>query len=128
MIIPVPIRYADFDALNHINHLSYIRYLEEARRQFYETAFGIIKPDEYIFILLNIQCDYLKEIKTFKDLIVYLRVAEIHTKKFILEYEIRDKSKFVYLKGSTTHGYYNGKEIVPLPKDIIDELDKHIQY
>lgn len=123
MLIPVPIRYADFDALNHINHLSYLRYLEEARREFYRVAFNITRPEQYKFVLTDINCKYLKAIKDFKELTVSLEIKDISVKSFSIYYEIFDDIG-IYFKGTTTHRYFVDNKSKDIPISIRNTLEK----
>lgn len=57
----MPMRWADADALNHLNNVSYFRYMEEGRiRMFYEG--NLQQGARYNPVVVHCSCDFKKSI------------------------------------------------------------------
>jgi len=58
--IEVPLRWADMDAMAHLNNTIYFRLMEEARiRWFHEIGFSTL-PTSQAPILAHVSCDFLR--------------------------------------------------------------------
>ncbi len=120
------VRFADVDIMGHVNNAVYLSYFEQARVAFFKkidkldlrymdakSAFG--------FIVAEIGIKFLAPTFVDQVLTVGIRVAEIRTKAFRFEYEIRDKkTKTVAATGFSVQVSYNYKKqkTFPLPYDL----------
>jgi acyl-CoA thioester hydrolase len=86
---PLEIRFADMDALGHVNNAHFLTYFEQARIDYFKTVIGEnINWAETGLILAHIDIDY-KQPVIFGDLvIIYTKCTKIGTKSFELTYSI----------------------------------------
>jgi len=83
--IQIPIRFADMDALGHVNNAIYITYFEIARSAYWAE---IIEWDWKLFgiIIRKSVVDYLKPIILSDDIYAYVRTSKIGNSSFELDY------------------------------------------
>jgi len=55
---PVPVRWRDVDALDHVNHAVFLTYLEEGRDRFYTQVMG----RDCLYVVVRIEIDLKAEI------------------------------------------------------------------
>lgn len=77
--IRLPVRWGDMDALGHVNNAVYFTYDESARIDFFQQ---LIAGDdafwtEHGFILANIGCQFLSQLKPPADIDIGFRVTRI---------------------------------------------------
>ncbi|MFA6944994.1 MAG: thioesterase family protein [Pedobacter sp.] len=82
---PIPIRFADIDALGHVNNAIYLTYFEIARSAYWEE---IIEWDWNSFgiILRRSVVEYLKPIKLEDKINAYVRTSRLGNSSFDLDY------------------------------------------
>jgi acyl-CoA thioester hydrolase len=88
LFVPIDVRFRDLDALEHVNNAVYATYLETARLRYLETV-GIGEPPRPTMMVARLEIDYRKSILYSQRVEVGIRVAELGTKSFSLEYEIK---------------------------------------
>jgi acyl-CoA thioester hydrolase len=86
--VPIDVRFRDLDALGHVNNAVYATYLESARLRYLSTV-GIGEPPRPTMMVARLEIDYRKSILYGQRVEVGIRVAELGTKSFSLEYEIQ---------------------------------------
>lgn len=90
------VRFADVDSMGHVNNAVYLSYFEQARVAFFKTLgqldlrFMDLKS-VFGFIVAEIGIKFLAPTYLDQEIVIAIRVAEIRTKAFRFEYEIRDK-------------------------------------
>ncbi len=90
LVMPLTIRFSDFDSLGHVNNAAFLTYLEEARIHY----FGVVMGDHHIdwqrhgLILARVELDFLKPLTGYHHYFVGVRCARIGHKSFLLHYEI----------------------------------------
>ncbi len=105
------IQYYETDKMGLTHHSNYVRFMEEARIDFFEKlgfpyhefeARGIASP------VVNIHCDFKKP-TTYPDVIsVLVSVKECKKLKFTLSYTMK-KGEMVVCLGESTHCFLNGE-------------------
>ena len=80
----IEIRWRDLDAFNHVNHVVFLTYLEEARIG-YLVPLGAEASD---MILARVEIDFRAPLQRGDELEIGVRPARIGTKSFDLEYEM----------------------------------------
>jgi acyl-CoA thioester hydrolase len=90
--VAVPVRFADLDALGHVNHAAYLTYFEEARSAYYFRLVGRAGVASLAFVVAEACCRYRAPAFYPGDVEVGVRMAEIGEKSFRLEYEARDRA------------------------------------
>jgi acyl-CoA thioester hydrolase len=60
--VAIPIRFADIDALGHVNNAVVLTYMEVARTAFWADRVGQVKLREIDFVLARVEVDYRRPI------------------------------------------------------------------
>lgn len=86
---PVQIRFADLDALEHVNNAKYFTYMETARLQYFRQVMGWSGERSKLGVILaRATCDFKLPL-TLDDVIkVYARITRIGKKSFDFEFAI----------------------------------------
>lgn len=104
---PFEIRWNDLDLLGHVNNVLYLDYFQTGRGKYLITASSSWDWNENMFVIANISCDYIKELRLDADNPhIAVRVAHIGTKSFQIQYAIVSDGKndelIVHATGSST--------------------------
>jgi acyl-CoA thioester hydrolase len=88
----IPIRFADIDALGHVNNAIYLTYFEIARSVYWSE---IIEWDwkSLGIIIRKSEVEYLKPITITDSVIAYVRTSKIGNSSFELEYVLTKNTK-----------------------------------
>jgi len=86
----VKVYFRDLDAMGHVNNAVYLSYLEIARMDFYEAAFGADGFDRFPFILAEVRLKYLSPAHLKETLDIGIRVGEIGRKSYTFDYLVSD--------------------------------------
>ncbi len=82
----IPTRWGEMDALGHINHAMYFRYIEEGRTtwiaRLFEGRDGLWEREG--LILADIQCSYIKQLKHPVTVEVGTRVSKIGRSSMVI--------------------------------------------
>lgn|SRR3989338_7069985 len=115
------VRFSDADAMGHVNNARYLSYFEQARIEYYKRIkkFDLRRGDAanaFDFIVAEIGVKFLTPAYIDETLTVAIRIAELRTKAFRMEYEIRDKkSRRLIATGYSVQVMYNYKKQKTLP-------------
>jgi acyl-CoA thioester hydrolase len=60
--VPLPIRFADIDALGHVNNAVFLTYMEVARTAFWVERVGEVRVQEIDFVLARVEIDYRRPV------------------------------------------------------------------
>ena len=87
LTVPVQLRFADLDPLNHVNNVAYFALMETARVEFLRThakaLFGHV-------VIAHSECDYLGEIRGgTRTVDVEVSVEKVGTTSFTVLHELR---------------------------------------
>lgn len=86
---PIEVRYADIDALQHVNNATYFTYMETARVHYFREVVGWRGGwGSLAFIIARAECDYLLPIEWGDRVRVCLRTSRIGGKSLDFEYAI----------------------------------------
>ncbi|WP_227377749.1 acyl-CoA thioesterase [Haladaptatus halobius] len=84
----IAVRFGDLDTLGHVNNVAYVKYLEEARRGYYDDVVGV--PFETLHtVIAMLQIEYHSEITPNQSVDVGVRVPQLGDSSVPMEYEIR---------------------------------------
>jgi acyl-CoA thioester hydrolase len=115
----VEIRYADLDALAHVNNAKYFTYMETARLRYFSEVLGWSgNRNELGVILAQASCDFKIPLVLNDSARVYLRVSKLGHKSFDFDYIIlRENGRAVAaLAKSVQVAYdYDTGQSIPLP-------------
>lgn len=94
VIVDVVVRWADMDALGHVNSTAYFEYFETVRIAYLERI-GVPPPRldvwDYGFILATNSCRYRAPVTYPDTLSVGARVSALGDDRFLMEYEARSR-------------------------------------
>jgi len=120
----IPVRWGDLDANNHVNNVSYFRYLEEVRVQ-WMVRHGVLS-DEYKPVAVKLGATFLKSIEYPATLLVTLELAAVGRRSISLTHRILDATDhgLCYAEGDAKLVWTDpatGKS-APLPERLLREL------
>lgn len=106
--LPLQVTFRDLDALGHVNNAVYLTYFEHARVAYGLQLVGGAAPTDLAFIVAEATVTYLKPAYYDDQLEVGVRVSEIGTKSFVMEYSVRRVATNEQLaRGRTVQVWYN---------------------
>ena len=122
--IEMDIRWGDLDAFNHVNNTGYLRFIEEARVQWFRSLESDWSNVDCAPILAAIQNNYKKPISWPEKIHVELFCEHIGTKSLKLAHLITSTSdaNVVYADGHTIMVWVSaaGGSTVPLPENVLN--------
>lgn len=126
--IEVYVRFAETDALGHVNNTSYFLYFEESRSKFFKTVFPD-RVNSINFILASIKCDYLGQAFAAQTLKVCTKVKEIGNKSFRINHTLKEiDTEKTIAKGEAVIVCFNFSEqkTVPIPNVLRENLENYL--
>lgn len=84
----IQVRFADMDAMNHVNNAKYLTYIESARISYFREVLGKHMHAAPGFILAKASIDFILPIALHDEITVLTRCSRIGNKSFDLEYQI----------------------------------------
>ena len=115
--VKIQIRYADLDALGHVNNSNYLTYFEIARVHYFNALLG--KDWDWRnegMILANSSLEFLKPLLIQHEAEVKISTLSVGTKSFELYYEI-SVDDVVFCSGKSVIVAFNRlrNETIPIP-------------
>jgi acyl-CoA thioester hydrolase len=92
VVAEVPVRFADTDALGHVNNANYLSFLESSRLEYLKTVLGRVKTEDFGVIVARIEIDYKSPAFHYETMRVGCRVYELGGSSIKMEYRIEDKA------------------------------------
>ncbi len=113
----VVIEFRDIDALGHVNNVVYLSYFEQARIGYSLKLMNGATLKDLAFILAESNVTYLRPVYFGDTVEVGVRVSEIGTKSFVMEYGIRNQHCEFVARGRTVQVWfdYDARRSVPVP-------------
>jgi acyl-CoA thioester hydrolase len=106
--VPIVVSFRDLDALGHVNNAVYLTYLEQARIGYGLQLLGGSDVADLTFILAEATVSYLRPAHFGDELLVGVRVSEIGTKSFVMDYGVQRRSDGELIaRGRTVQVWYN---------------------
>ncbi len=117
---PVELRYADIDALQHVNNVTYFTYMETARVHYFAQVVGWSGGwHDFGVIVARATCDYLLPLVWGDEVRLYLRTARLGHKSFDFEYVLtrqrRDQPPEIAALGMTVQVAYDYSRNTSIP-------------
>jgi acyl-CoA thioester hydrolase len=131
----IEVRFADTDAMGHVNNATYLTYFEIARASFYRDATGSmfgIGPDsgEASLILAEARVTYRSPAFFDELLVVESRVARIGRSSFTMEHRITagesrvGAARLIAVATFVLVSYaYDRDAVIPVPDALVDRLE-----
>jgi acyl-CoA thioester hydrolase len=103
MQVRIQLRWSDFDALRHLNNVSYVEFMQDARFALLESLkLGAEHLVEVGHVVAHNEIDYLKPVgMNTRELIVDVKVVEVGGASYKLAYTFLDDSGIQYAKALT---------------------------
>jgi acyl-CoA thioester hydrolase len=124
----IKVRFADLDAMHHVNNATYLTYLEEARIDYFNSLFNRKKESlDFEAVIARIEIDYIFPIVLGDDIEVYTRISNLGNKSVDVIHTIAIRKDSGLIKAATSVTklvYYNYKSRTTML--IPDEAKKRI--
>lgn len=92
--MPIDVRFADIDALGHVNNATYLTYVEHARTMYVQAVCNWQDDWEQLgMIVARSEVDYRAPIKFGDTVTVYARIGRLGSKSFDMFYVITRQAK-----------------------------------
>ena len=92
LVVDVPVRFSDTDALGHVNNAHYLSFLESARLGYIKDVLGRVKTEDFGVIIARVEIDYKSPAFHFETMRVGCRVYELGGSSIKMDYCIEDKA------------------------------------
>ena len=119
--IPVPLRWSDLDAFNHVNNASYLGYIEEARVRWFKSLSQDWAAETAAPIMAAVTVNYRRPINWPETVRVELFAERIGGKSLTLGHRIvaAGDETTLYCDGHTVLVWVDrGGQSVPLPENV----------
>jgi acyl-CoA thioester hydrolase len=107
--IELPVQFRDIDVMGHVNHATYLQYMETARVELARSLGQVKKGFRSRFILASARCEFKKPITDERRITVTVWVSRIGDRSWDLDYSIHGPRRVEYAVGRTTQVAYNYK-------------------
>lgn len=117
---PVRVRFRDLDAMRHVHHTAPLLYIEEARAAYWRAVAGRETIADIDYVIGEAALRYHAPIHYPDTIDVAVRVSEIGTRSFRMEYELRGSAGELLVSGSTVQVLfdYGAGRSVPIPASL----------
>ena len=125
-ILDIPVRWGDKDAFNHVNNTVFLRYIEEARIQFFdELGDGWLSEDSGP-VVVNINCNFRREIHYPATVRVTTKAYRASEKRLVMEHRLTDADNedVLYSDAEVTALWVDTRVggSIPLPEPVVRAL------
>jgi acyl-CoA thioester hydrolase len=126
LVSEAQVRFADTDALGHVNNAVYLNFLEIARVDYLQKVLGRRDVKDFGVILARVEIDYKSPAFHHETLLVGCKVHELGGSSINMSYRIEDKKtgRLVALAKTVlvTYDYALGK-VVRIPQEARDKME-----
>jgi acyl-CoA thioester hydrolase len=123
----MPIRFADIDALGHVNNAVFLSYMEVARTAFWAERIGEVRVQEIDFVLARVEIDYRRPVLFNDPLACDLWLEKLGRTSFTVGYR--------FLVGDTTVAEARSVQVFvdlatgvpkPMPGDFREKVGEYL--
>jgi acyl-CoA thioester hydrolase len=107
--IQLPVQFRDIDVMGHVNHATYLQYMETARVELARRLGQVKEGFRSSFIVASARAEYKKPIRDERRITVSVWVSRIGDQSWDLDYSIRGPRRAEYAIGRTTQVAYDYK-------------------
>ena len=127
--IEIPVQFRDIDVMGHVNHATYLQYMETARVELARILGQITEGFRSSFILASARCEFKKPITDERRITVTAWVSRIGDRSWDLDYSIHGPRRVEYAVGRTTQVAYDYKtrSAVQVSGKLKRELEKYLE-
>lgn len=120
-------RFAETDALGHINNNTYGLWFEAGREPIFRLFMPELDVKKWKLIMAHSSFDFLKEVFWGKEVTVKTAIAKIGNSSFEIKHAIYQDNKLCTMgKAILIHYDFSSKISVAIPSNLKDELQKHL--
>ena len=114
--------------MGHVNHATYLQYMETARVELARSLGQVRKGFRSSFILASARCEFKKPITDERRITVKVWVSRIGDRSWDLDYSIHRPRRVEYAVGRTTQVAYDYKtrSAVQISGKLKRKLAKHV--
>lgn len=125
--IDIPVRWGDLDAFNHVNNTVFLRFIEEARIQFFDALGEEWLSNKSGPVVVNINCNFRREIRYPATVRVTLSGHQASAKRLMMTHTLTDADHpdRLYADAEATVLWVtkDGAGSIPLPDAVVAALD-----
>ena len=111
------VRFADVDAMGHVNNAVFLTWMEAARTHFMLEQGLAERVDALGMILARAEVDFRSPVRFGEDVEVGVRPSRLGTKSFALEYEVRADGRLAAEGSSVLVAFdYAANEPIAVPE------------
>jgi acyl-CoA thioester hydrolase len=127
--IELPVQFRDIDVMGHVNHATYLQYMETARVELARSLGQVTEGFRSSFILASARCEFKKPITDERRITITVWVSRIGDRSWDLDYSIHGPKGVEYAVGSTTQVAYDYKtrSAVQISRKLKRELEKYLE-
>jgi acyl-CoA thioester hydrolase len=121
----IPVRFADIDALDHVNHAVLLTYCETVRCDWFE-ALGHASMARLPFIIASAHIEYKAQVGKADPVEVAMWTSRLGGKSWDFEYHIRNAAtKAIYAEAKTVQVAYDyaARKTVEIPAELRARLE-----
>ena len=118
--IPMPVRWSDLDAFNHVNNARYLTFLEQARIEWFETIGEDWVTDAYAPVLVSSLLNYKRPIEYPANVFIELFTEKLGNSSVVIGHRILGDDGVLYCDGQVAAVWvdrHTGKP-TPLPPGV----------
>jgi acyl-CoA thioester hydrolase len=126
--VDVQVRFADTDALGHVNNAVYLEYLELARVAWIKKVLGAVESKDMGVILARVEIDYKSPAFHHETLVAGVRVTEMGAASLMMDYRIEDKAtgRLVALAKTVLVGFdYRENKVKRWPDEVREKVEAY---
>ncbi len=127
--IDLPVQFRDIDVMGHVNHATYLQYMETARVELARSLGQVTEGFRSSFILASARCEFKRPIRDERRITVKVWVSRIGDRSWDLDYSIRGPRRAEYAVGRTTQVAYDYKtrSAVQISRKLKRGLEKYLE-
>ena len=92
--VEIPVAWGEMDAFGHVNNVVFFRYFESARIEYFRKLRGDdFGNGEFVPILAQTECNYLRPVYHPDTLIAQARVSRVGSSSLTMEYKLTSASQ-----------------------------------
>ncbi len=124
--LDIPVRWGDLDAFDHVNNTVFLRFIEEARIQFFDALDGAWLTADSGPVVVNINCNFRREIKYPATVRVTTTGRQASSKRLVMEHRLVDAENpdTLYADAEVTALWVDARVggSIPLPDAVVAAL------
>ena len=113
--VPMPVRWGDLDAFNHVNNARYLTFLEQARIEWFETIDEPWVTDEYAPVLVSSLLNYKRPIEYPASVFVELFTEKLGNSSVVIGHRIVGDDDVLYCDGNVAAVWIDRRSGRPRP-------------